>query len=182
MSQRSCGTATRPPAVSSPTRKRAALAAARRVRRLTARAHDRAVGELNALNAELVIVGVDEALAQRAGELADERALRGYDAVHLASALALGPGDTIRHLGSRPQQRRGGHRACGRARALITDRRHSDRRTTSKEVERPERPRSRRALASLDQHATVRLRTEALMVGGAGLNMAPWHGRTRPRG
>jgi predicted nucleic acid-binding protein len=62
---------------------------------LTARAHDRAVAELNALNAELVIVGVDEALAQRAGELADERALRGYDAVQLASALALGPGDTI---------------------------------------------------------------------------------------
>jgi uncharacterized protein len=62
---------------------------------MTARAHDRAVAELVALNAELVIVGVDEALARRAGELADERALRGYDAVHLASALALGPGETI---------------------------------------------------------------------------------------
>jgi uncharacterized protein len=62
---------------------------------LTARAHDRAVAELDALNAELVIVGVDEALAQRAGELADARALRGYDAVHLAGALALGPGETI---------------------------------------------------------------------------------------
>jgi uncharacterized protein len=74
---------------------RAALAAARRARRLTARAHDRAVSELDALNAELVIIGVDEALAQRAGELADERALRGYDAVHLASAFALGPGETI---------------------------------------------------------------------------------------
>jgi uncharacterized protein len=74
---------------------RAALAAARRARRLTAHAHDRAVGELNALNAELVIVGVDEALARRAGELADERALRGYDAMHIASALALGPGETI---------------------------------------------------------------------------------------
>jgi len=74
---------------------RAALAAARRARRLTVRAHDRAVAELDALNAELVIVGVDEALAQRAGELADERALRGYDGVHLASALALGPGETI---------------------------------------------------------------------------------------
>jgi uncharacterized protein len=74
---------------------RAALAAARRARRLTARAHDRAVGELDALNAELVVVGVDAALARRAGELADERALRGYDAVHLASALALGPGETI---------------------------------------------------------------------------------------
>jgi predicted nucleic acid-binding protein len=62
---------------------------------LTTRAHDRAVVELAALTAELVIVGVDEALARRAGELADECALRGYDAVHLASALALGPGDTI---------------------------------------------------------------------------------------
>jgi uncharacterized protein len=62
---------------------------------LTARAHDRAVVELDALNGELVIVGVDDALARRAGELADQRALRGYDAVHLASALALGPGETI---------------------------------------------------------------------------------------
>jgi uncharacterized protein len=62
---------------------------------LTARAHESAVAELDALTAELVIVGVDEALAQRAGDLADERALRGYDAVHLASALALGPGETI---------------------------------------------------------------------------------------
>ena len=62
---------------------------------MTARAHDHAVVELDALNTELVIVGVDEALARRAGELADERALRGYDAVHLASALALGTGETI---------------------------------------------------------------------------------------
>jgi predicted nucleic acid-binding protein len=62
---------------------------------LTARAYDRAVAELGALHAELVSVGVDEPLGQRARELADERALRGYDAVHLASARALGPGETI---------------------------------------------------------------------------------------
>ena len=62
---------------------------------MTSRAHDRAAAELDALNAELLTVGVDEALAQRAGDLADERALRGYDAVHLATALALGPGETI---------------------------------------------------------------------------------------
>jgi uncharacterized protein len=62
---------------------------------LTARAHDRAVAELDALDAELAIVGVDEALARRAGELADERALPGYDAVHLASAFALDAGETI---------------------------------------------------------------------------------------
>jgi predicted nucleic acid-binding protein len=68
----------------------AALAAARRARRLTTRAHDRAVAELDALIAELVIVGVDEALARRAAELADERALRGYDAVHTGTS-ALRP-------------------------------------------------------------------------------------------
>ncbi len=62
---------------------------------MTARAHDRAVAELEALDAELMIIGVEEALARRAGELADERGLRGYDAVHLASALALGPDETI---------------------------------------------------------------------------------------
>jgi uncharacterized protein len=56
---------------------------------------------LDALNTELVIVGVDEALVQRAGELADERALRGHEAVHLASALALGPGETILVTGDR---------------------------------------------------------------------------------
>jgi predicted nucleic acid-binding protein len=39
---------------------------------------------------ELVQVGVDDALAHDAGELAEALALRGYDAVHLASALALG--------------------------------------------------------------------------------------------
>jgi predicted nucleic acid-binding protein len=74
---------------------RAALAAARRAGRLMGRAHARAVAELDALGAELVIVGVDEALAQRAGELAHERALRGSDAVHLASAFALGAAETI---------------------------------------------------------------------------------------
>lgn len=43
----------------------------------------------------MALLGVDEALARRAGELAFEHALRGYDAVHLASALALGAAETI---------------------------------------------------------------------------------------
>lgn len=43
----------------------------------------------------MAIVGVDETLARRAGGLAVEHALRGYDAVHLASALALGAAETI---------------------------------------------------------------------------------------
>jgi hypothetical protein len=43
----------------------------------------------------LVIAAVEEALARRAGEHADERALRGYDAVHVVSALAPGSGERI---------------------------------------------------------------------------------------
>jgi uncharacterized protein len=42
----------------------------------------------------LRIVAVDERLARHAGDLAAEHALRGYDAVHLASALHL-EGDDI---------------------------------------------------------------------------------------
>jgi hypothetical protein len=56
-----------------------------------------AASVLDALSAELVIVGVDEALAHCAGELADERGLRGHEAVH----SALGPGETIVVTGDR---------------------------------------------------------------------------------
>jgi uncharacterized protein len=62
---------------------------------LTSQAHRRAVAELDALHAELLIVGVDAVLAHDAGDLAEKHALRGYDAVHLASALALGAADTL---------------------------------------------------------------------------------------
>lgn len=36
---------------------------------------------------------MDAALARKSGELAERLGLRGYDAVHLASALALGDGE-----------------------------------------------------------------------------------------
>ena len=39
---------------------------------------------------DLALIGVDEPLAREAGALAEEFELRGYDAVHLATALALG--------------------------------------------------------------------------------------------
>jgi len=68
---------------------RAALATARRADRLTAAARVRALADFEAVQRQLVLVGVDQPLARRAGELADESGLRGYDAVHLASALAL---------------------------------------------------------------------------------------------
>jgi uncharacterized protein len=35
------------------------------------------------------VIGLDEALARTAGELAERHALRGYDAVHLACATAI---------------------------------------------------------------------------------------------
>jgi uncharacterized protein len=50
----------------------------------------RAAGRtIDALCHELEVIGVDEALARAAGELAERRGLRGYDAVHLASATAI---------------------------------------------------------------------------------------------
>jgi predicted nucleic acid-binding protein len=69
---------------------RAALAAARRAGRLSAGAHRRSLDDFEATHDELLVIGVDTALARHAGELAEELGLRGYDAVHLASALALG--------------------------------------------------------------------------------------------
>jgi len=74
---------------------RAALAAARRAGRLTADAHRRSLEDFEATHGELWVVGVDAALARHAGELAEELGLRGYDAVHLASALALGADTTL---------------------------------------------------------------------------------------
>ncbi len=41
------------------------------------------------------MIGIDEPLAKHAGDLAEEFKLRGYDAVHLASALAFGAATTL---------------------------------------------------------------------------------------
>ena len=74
---------------------RAALAAARRGRRLSATGYAQARQEFESQQGELVLVGIDGPLARRAGELAEEYELRGYDAVHLASALALDTDTTL---------------------------------------------------------------------------------------
>jgi predicted nucleic acid-binding protein len=73
----------------------AALAAARRGARLTAAAHRRALGDFESLHGELSLIGIDIQLAREAGELAEEFALRGDDAVHLASALSTGEAITL---------------------------------------------------------------------------------------
>lgn len=74
---------------------RAALAAARWAGRLSANGHSRAREEFDSLQSELLVVGIDEPLARHAGQLAEDFALRGYDAVHLASALAAGGAPTL---------------------------------------------------------------------------------------
>jgi len=74
---------------------RAALAAARRGERLSARGYLRAGADFESLHAELLVVGVDDRLARQAGELAERFALRGYDAVHLACALSFATDTTL---------------------------------------------------------------------------------------
>lgn len=74
---------------------RTALAAARRAGRLSTNSHRRAHEDFESLQSELLLVGIDAPLARQAGQLAEELALRGYDAVHLASALALGGPTTL---------------------------------------------------------------------------------------
>jgi uncharacterized protein len=57
--------------------------------RLTAAQHRAAKGELVALVEELTIVEITEDLIVDAAEMAEQEALRGYDAVHLAAALTV---------------------------------------------------------------------------------------------
>ena len=68
---------------------RAALAAANRGGRLAATSFQHAKGALEERFRDLHRVQVTEAIVRNAGDLAEEHALRGYDAVHLSSALAL---------------------------------------------------------------------------------------------
>jgi predicted nucleic acid-binding protein len=57
--------------------------------RIDANALSSAVRAIDDLYAQLHVVGIDRALAQSAGELAELHGLRGYDAVHLASAISV---------------------------------------------------------------------------------------------
>lgn len=68
---------------------RAAAAAARRAGRIDSGTSRRAVDGVGRLYAQVSIIGLDPDLARTAGELAETYALRGYDAVHLATALRV---------------------------------------------------------------------------------------------
>jgi uncharacterized protein len=68
---------------------RAAVAAAGRARRLDDDGRRRSIDTLERLWSRLDRIDLGEPLALRAGELAERCALRGYDAIHLASAEAI---------------------------------------------------------------------------------------------
>lgn len=74
---------------------RAAFAQAQRRGRLTRGAYARSVELLDGITAEVAIVEVAEALVRTACQLAEDQGLRGYDAVHLAAALAVADADTV---------------------------------------------------------------------------------------
>jgi len=97
---------------------RAALAMARRTGRLTARQLTAAVVELDELMAEIDHVEVTPALAHTAGALAQDHELRGYDAVHLAAALAVAGSDVVFTTGDVALATAG--RACGMAVAVTS--------------------------------------------------------------
>ena len=67
---------------------RTALARAERMGRITKRQHESAVAELEAIVTEIDHVEITAELARHAGHLAQAHQLRGYDAVHLAAAIA----------------------------------------------------------------------------------------------
>lgn len=68
---------------------RAALAAAERGGRLTRAQHRAAKASLRELVEQLDLAEVTAELVDQAAELAEQQALRGYDAVHLAAALRV---------------------------------------------------------------------------------------------
>lgn len=74
---------------------RAALASARRARRLTARALAHAREAFDTVFRQLAVVELDRSVAQTAGEVAERFALRAYDAVHLASVLTVAEDDLV---------------------------------------------------------------------------------------
>ncbi|HTO00197.1 MAG TPA: type II toxin-antitoxin system VapC family toxin [Microthrixaceae bacterium] len=74
---------------------RAALARAERMGRITQRQLRLAVVELESVVAEIDHVELTEAVARAAGELAETQGLRGYDAVHLASAESVADSDLV---------------------------------------------------------------------------------------
>lgn len=69
---------------------RAALGRRRRIGDLDEEGYRRAIGKVNADWRGFVRISVSNLVAYRAGEMAERYALRGFDAIHPASAARLG--------------------------------------------------------------------------------------------
>jgi len=80
---------------------RAALAQAQRMGRISRRQLRAAVDELDEVFSQIDVVGIDEPLVRRAGELAETHGLRRYDAVHLAAAQRAADRDLVVVAGDR---------------------------------------------------------------------------------
>jgi len=74
---------------------RAALASARRGWRLSAAGLRSAKARLAELWDQILVIELSAQVADAAGDLAERHALRGYDAVHLASALTIKDMDRV---------------------------------------------------------------------------------------
>lgn len=79
----------------------AALAQGRRSRRLTAGQHNQALAALDRLWPDFDVVEADAELVARAAEMTALATLRGYDAVHCASAEQVNEGDLVLASGDR---------------------------------------------------------------------------------
>jgi predicted nucleic acid-binding protein len=81
---------------------RAALAMANRIGRISRSAFYEAVKVLEQLYEQMDLVEASDTIVRRAGGLAEMHALRGYDAVHLASAETLVGADGVLVAGDGP--------------------------------------------------------------------------------
>ena len=68
---------------------RSGLARGRQAGRLTAHSYAEALGEFEERWSATVVLDISEPLVRSAGNLAERHLLRGFDAIHLASALSL---------------------------------------------------------------------------------------------
>jgi predicted nucleic acid-binding protein len=79
----------------------AALAAARRRRRISPDQHGRGLRRLAEYWSELGIIAADQSIVGRAAVLASQLGLRAFDAVHVASAESIGDQDLVAAAGDR---------------------------------------------------------------------------------
>lgn len=97
---------------------RSALARKEREGTFTTEEHDEAVGHLKRDFREVYLLRLlTGGIVAHAGELAREHALRAYDAVHLATALALR--EESRELSARQQEEEAATQASDEARVLL---------------------------------------------------------------